>query len=118
MSMKARLLSLTSPDAPDLKRFEPDSPAFRIFLEAEIGPADEESSDVFGFFACSPDWIAQQVATRGFLLGYHHVIVREFDVGLIRSTIANVCEGVAGDDWSSVAMKIARHGAWEFEGYA
>lgn len=116
--MNARLRSLTSPDAPDLERFRPDSPAFKILIEAEIGPAEDETADIFGFLVCSPAWIAREVAMRGFLKAYHHLVIEEFDLGLVRSAIGSICEQATGGDWPTLAREIGRHGAWEFEGYS
>lgn len=88
-----------------------------VLLQAFIGPEGGAGEEAFDFLVCSPAWILDEVRESGFLLGRHHLVVRRFDLQLIRGAIEEICSHARGESWSEIAARIGRYGKWEFEDY-
>lgn len=84
-------------------------------LRIKIGPENNPSADDFELFVCTPDWINKNVFEPRW--GRHMLIVREFNLEAITSLIEDYLDKCEGDCWNSIANKIARLMAWEFEDY-
>lgn len=116
--MRAEIKELHSPDAYDLATFVPDDPA-RICVLVQIiaGPEGEPGEESFDVVVCSPGWLSDQVRAHGPTSGRHHLVVETFDWPVLRKYFVNLVHSCEGEDWSEVAAKLSRHGAWEFEDY-
>lgn len=117
--MKAKLkeiysLELTNP----LEEFWPeDESNFGISVRLMIGPEDGAGSESFDILVCTPDWIKSQYSEEKCVWGRHMLIVLEYDFDLIRRQIEGYIAGCTGEDWLTIARKLSRMGAWEFEDY-
>jgi hypothetical protein len=117
--MRAELKRLHSPDAADLRSFEPSHPQrFSLFVQAMVGPAGEDSYESFDFTVASPDWIRMKVEADGPIVGFHHVIVAKYDYAELVDLVTAFCASCEGNTWQEVAAKVGRLGRWEFDDYA
>jgi hypothetical protein len=117
--VRAELRSLDSADAPHgLDSFQPDdSERFAIAIGAVIGPPNTAGGDLFYFTACSARWLADNPPEKGFEFMHGYVLLIRWDYDLLQRAIADLCRRTEGGDWTEVATKLSRYGAWEFEGY-
>jgi immunity protein 8 of polymorphic toxin system len=107
---------LHSPDALDLKGYEPDDPAnFGILVEATIGSPGSPGGDTFSFVTCTPSWLAQEWLEGEYRFGRHLLLLRKYDYNILWNAIEKLCHSVEGKDWDEVAQKLSRYGYWEFE---
>lgn len=116
-AVRAELRNLDSVEAPDgLASFRPGDPDnFAIPIAAVVGPPDTPDGDLFYFTACSAQWLADNPPEKGFAFMHSYVLLSQWDYDLLRRAIADLCRRAEGDDWSEVATKLSRYGAWEFE---
>jgi len=115
--MKAKLKRLYSADY-DLSSFYPESETnFILYLQAFIGPEDEDSSDAFNIAICTPEWLSEHNKYEEVIFGRGYIIVREYDLMVIKTEITKFCENCLGENWVEVAQKVSRIGIWEFEEY-
>lgn len=100
----------------DLEHYVPIDPTDVGFLvTAAIGPKDADGVEVFDFFVCTPRWLAANVPADSYEWGRHKLILPRWDYGLLLVAITELCATAVGPDWGSVAVRLARYGAWEFE---
>ena len=117
--MRAVLRKLHSPDAPDLRLFHPADPTcFSVFIQAMIGPDDQEAAESFDIVVCTPRWFIENCNIHDVILGRHHLIVFEFDFQELWNAIHSYCDSISGASWPEIAAKIGRLGKWEFEDYS
>lgn len=117
--MKAEIKSLHSLQSEDtLINYWPDDvSSFGTWIRAYIGPQGEAGSEAFDIQVCTPDWLKSQCAAEGPMWGRHMLIVETYDYDAIKGLIERYVESSEGDDWASIAGKLSRIGAWEFEDY-
>jgi hypothetical protein len=115
---RATLRYLHSPDALDLDSFTPEDPGcFQMLIQAMIGPEDGPGEESFDFIVCTPRWLGGVLAKQDCEFGRHYLVVRGFEIGLIKRALADLCARAVGRDWASVAAFLSRYGKWEFEDY-
>jgi hypothetical protein len=113
--MKAELKSLSCDDH-DLDNFYPeDDSLFCITLILRIGKIGTFSADNFELRVCTPKWLEQSIGEMQ--VGRHLLIVRDFSLPRIRDFVDDLVNDIEGDDWNSVAQKLARYFFWEYEDY-
>jgi hypothetical protein len=116
--VKAVLKGLHSPDARDLDTFSPPDPkCFRLLLQAMFGSNDAPGEESFDILVCTPAWLALEVERKGKVSGRHYLIVREFNLSMIKSFLTDLARDSVGQTWEEVAEKLSRVGKWEFEDY-
>ncbi len=116
--VRAELKRLHSPDAHDLRAFIPlRQDRFGLFIQAMVGPAGEDSEESFDFLVCTPVWLAEQVQSKGPLLGCHHVVVATYDFNALERFVRAFCEECTGATWREAGARVGRLGRWEFEDY-
>ena len=77
--MKAELKYLHSPDVANLEKYVPDSPDFFcILVQAMIGPLGDNGEESFNFLVCTPKWIDEEIAEKGFLFGTEYLVVKSY----------------------------------------
>lgn len=116
--MKAELKSLHCADVYDLSNFishEHDN--FFIYIEMLIGPKNEEASDIFGINICTPKWLLYNMKEEDIFFARHYLIVKEYDYARIYNYIKKYVDGLTGDTWDEIGLKLSRIGYWEFEDY-
>ena len=115
--MRAELKSLECSDL-DLETYYPEDPKkFGFCVQAMIGIEGSEGADSFAIEICTPKWLMENDSETDVVFGRHKLIVFDYDINKIRSTIARYCEYTFGDEWLEMAEKLARIGYWEFEDY-
>ena len=115
--MRAKLKDFMTSDI-DPETFWPDEEDdFGFYVQATIGPENEEGGDVFGFQVCTPKWLANEYGKESVILARHIIIVFEYDFYAVRKKISDLCNKTLGNDWAEIAPKLARYGYWEFEDY-
>lgn len=116
--MRADLRRLHSPDVTDLSTFAPVDPShFGVLVQAMVGPDDSSGEESFQFMYCSPSWLLAEAQQRGPIWGRGYLVGPAYDYrALLRVTTRLVAEA-DGQDWNSVANRIARPTLWEFEDY-
>lgn len=116
--MKAAIRRLHSPDVPDLESWIPVEPeCFGFLLQVLVGPWGEDGEESFDFVVCSPEWLKRKYGEDAVILGRHHVLMFQYNFAHLKDAIESMVSRAEGRDWSEVATKIARYGAWEFEDY-
>lgn len=117
--MRAELRGLDSADALDgVERFAPSDPdSFVLAVAAHVGPVGEEGDELFYFTICTPRWLLEHPAEKGFLFPRHYLLVNRWEYPVVLRAIRDVCHHAEGKTWDEVAKKVARYGHWEFEDY-
>jgi hypothetical protein len=91
---------------------------FGTWIRLSVGPSGQVGTDNFELFVCTPKWLFEQLekdsAARW---GRHLLIVREYDLTVISKRLAQLVQQSSGLDWQTIALKISRFAAWEFEDY-
>jgi Immunity protein 8 len=111
----AELKDLSCTDVPSLEAFRPQGP-FGISISAMVGPAGQPGEESFEFTLCTPEWFAQNMKDA-FVLGRHHLFVKEYDYAALEKFVRGYCQRCTGTSWEEVAEKVAYLGYWEFENY-
>jgi hypothetical protein len=116
--MKAKLASLHSPDALDLRRFTPPDPdQFSLLVQAMIGPEGSDDYESFDIVVCTPSWLEGRLRQDPIFFPRHHLLMAAFDYSELENFIAAFCAACEGASWEVVAAKLGRLGRWEFEDY-
>lgn len=116
--VQAKLHWLHSADLWGLEHGMPDDPeCFCLSVQAMIGAHGEEGEESFNFLVCTPRWLEREVAREGYVLGRFYIFLARYDYALMRRIIEELCEQAMGEDWDTVAARLARHSLWEFEDY-
>ncbi|WP_420992492.1 immunity 8 family protein [Cupriavidus sp. 30B13] len=117
--MKAEIRSLYSLHLEDkLINYWPDDVSnFGTWIRAYIGPQGEAGSEAFDIHVCTPEWLKAQCAALGPTWGRHMLIVDAYSYDAIKAIIEGYIVNSESDCWSTVAAKLSRIGAWEFEDY-
>jgi hypothetical protein len=92
----------------------PTSPSFSVLVQLIVGPADGPGEESFDLLLCSPAWLEEQ---EGPVIGWHHLIVRDYNYDHFERFVVRYLERCSADDWTGVACKVGRLGRWEFEDY-
>jgi hypothetical protein len=113
--MHAVVRSISS-DEFEIKSYAPGDPAcFVLNLRIRIGSDETSGADDFELCVCTPQWLRQSVWEPRW--GRHLLIVREYDLRAIEKHINDYVGECSGSDWNSIAAKLGRVFAWEFEDY-
>lgn len=117
--MKAELKSLHSLELEDgLVNYWPsDASNFGTWIRAYVGPQGGRGAETFDIQVCTPDWLKSQCNAQGPLWGRHMLIVNTYDYNVIKAYVERYIANSEGEDWESIAVKLSRIGAWEFEDY-
>lgn len=116
--MLAELRALYSTDVPsgDLTRYVPeDATSFGFPVTAAIGPKDAPGVEIFDFFVCTPRWLAANLPILGYEWGRHKLILERWDYAAVHAAVQTLCAAAEGSEWATVAARLARYGAYEFE---
>ncbi len=117
--MKAAIKNVDSPDIrEDFHSFLPDdSENFGFYLELEIGPDNQDGSELFGVTVCTPQWLSRKYGKTDVIIGRHYLIVFEYDFDRIMERIRSYVQNCQGENWNEIAQKVGRLAHWEFEDY-
>lgn len=115
--MRAQLKSLMTSDIDPDSYWPDEEDNFGFYIQAIIGPEDEEGGDIFGFQVCSPKWLQNKHSVTDIVFIRHVILMFEYDYQAVERRIADLCNKTIGADWGEIASKIARFGSWEFEDY-
>ena len=85
-----------------------------------------DGGDFFFLSVCSPKWLEDHVLRPGPLnptcerqrnaeFGRHYLFVDELDEEWIRSAVESVVARAEGEDWTDIAVYLARYFRWEYE---
>ncbi|MFL9908811.1 immunity 8 family protein [Paraburkholderia sp. RL17-337-BIB-A] len=100
-----------------LDRYRPiERDNFGTTIRLSIGPADEKGADDFLLFVCTPQWLSEELERDSpARWARHFLIVKEYDLDLITDQCERLVRRCCGNDWLTIAQKIARYAYWEFE---
>ena len=115
--MIAELRALLTIEHEPLESIQPRSDAFRISLRALVGPVGKPGKESFGFDVCSPARLESELDSHAIVGGRFLLIARDFDPQIIEGYVRKRIAQASGDDWPTVAGKIAGWSHWEFEDY-
>lgn len=116
MKMKAKIKSIDLNSSIAIDDFKPENiENFSIWITFSIDEENSNGSDLFLLNVCSPKWLIENTLTSTW--GRHMLILNEYDRNTIKDAVANYLESIANDNWLSLAEKIGRFLAWEFEDY-
>ena len=116
--MQADLKFVMSCDIDERVYWPEEEDNFSFTIDATIGSRDENAGDILHFYVCTPKWIFANMINKGFddygVFGRHMIIVEEYDFDKIKLMLAKLCRDTSGSDWSQIACKLSKHGAWEY----
>lgn len=102
----------------DLDTYWPnDSECFGMWIEFSVGAKEADGADNFRLFVCTPEWLKNESELRGATWGRHMLILHEYDLAAIKAEVDKCVEQCTANDWSTIAQKISRFAAWEYEDY-
>jgi hypothetical protein len=115
--MKAELKRLHSPDV-DIRSYNPDSnESFCVLVQALYGPVGIDAEESFDFVICNPIWLKNECSRNQIISGRSLIIVQFFRYREIELYLRSLVESLNEPNWSDIAIKLNRHGLWEFEDY-
>jgi hypothetical protein len=97
--------------------FPDDEKCFGLWLTALIGKEGSSGGDYFQLLVCTPNWIKKEYSCQKAVWGQHMLIVFEYDLNIIKKELNSYLDKCIGDTWLSIAQKVGRIAAWEFEDY-
>jgi hypothetical protein len=115
--MNAELRALLTVEHEPINNVRPASDVFCVSLRALVGPAGLPGEESFDFDVCSPEWLDAELDSRPIIGGRFLLITRDFDPRRIEDYVRKRLAQASGNDWSTVAGKLARWSQWEFEDY-
>lgn len=115
--MNAELRALLTIQHDPIDAVKPPSDAFCVSLRALIGVAGSQGEESFDFDVCSPAWLDAELEHHAIISGRFLLIVRNFDPRRIEEYVRKRIAQASGDEWPTVAGKLARWSQWEFEDY-
>jgi Immunity protein 8 len=115
--MKPTLKGLSSIDLPDGTSLPEDPGDCWVVVTASIGLAEDEGSDDFTLYVCTPRRLDRVVADESQLWGQHLLIVERFDWSVVRTAVEKMCDEITDETWDAIASRLSRYAAWEFEDY-
>jgi hypothetical protein len=92
-----------------------DTECFGLWIEFRVGIKDEDGADDFRLLVCTPEWLKNEYGWKKAVWGRHMLIVSGYDLNVIAAEINSCVENCAGEDWPTIAQKLARFAAWEYE---
>lgn len=102
----------------DLETYSPDDPeCFGLWINLRVGPSDAEGAHDYQLLVCTPEWLEKEYSWRRGIWGRDMLIVFKYDLDVIKAEIDVCIESCTGEDWQTIAQKIARFAAWEYENY-
>jgi hypothetical protein len=117
--MRANLKGLHSPDAQDLKTYQPaDERDFGILVQMMAGPYDGAGLESFDFVLCTPAWLQRKLESQKLIVGHHYIIVNRYDYQELWTFLEKQCLISEGRTWAEVARKLSVVGRWEFDNYS
>lgn len=116
--MKALIKSVwIDSDQISLEDYVPEDPdRFGLWIEFRVGPDTGVAADDFRVLVCTPDWVKQELVWKP-VWARHVLLVPRFDLPVILAELHSLVARCSGPDWPSVATKLSRYAAWEFEDY-
>lgn len=115
--MQSEIKVLMSTDVFDLENYRPDDyKSFAFVLTLTVGIKGEIGGDNFDIYVCTPKWLLDN-QSADIIPGKGMIIVFRCDMKIILMRIRALFEGVTGEDWNEIAIKLSRIGNWEFENY-
>jgi hypothetical protein len=117
--MRAALKSIFCLDMPtvDLEHWVPETKEFGFKIMLFIGTEDDQKSDAFDAFVCTPGFFAANLADDQIAAGQHTFFVKRFDYLKLRQCIEDYVSRCEGNTWPEVAKKLAHIGSWEFDDF-
>ena len=88
-----------------------------VWLRFMVGASDSLGEESFDVLVCTATWLARTARESGPQIGRHHLIVDRMDVTGAIDFLRGRIEALEGPEWSILAERIGRIGAWEFEDY-
>ncbi|MEA3084323.1 MAG: hypothetical protein QOC89_2020, partial [Paraburkholderia sp.] len=90
---------------------------FGTWIRLAIGPKGESGVDYFELFVCTPQWLVEELERDApARWARHFLIVEKYSLDLITDQCERLVWRFSGNDWLTIAQKIARYAYWEFEG--
>jgi hypothetical protein len=116
--VRAELRSLTTSDGESLATFVPErADNFAIAVRAMIGPAGAPGEESFDFTVCTAAWLVANPPQKSFAFLHGHLLVTQWDSGLVKRAVSDLCLRTDGGDWNEIATSLSRLGYWEFDNY-
>ena len=117
--MRAALKSIFCWDTPtiDLEHWIPETTEFGFRIVLFIGSEDDQKSDAFAAYVCTPEFFASNMADDQIINGQHIFFLKAFDYRKLRRGIEDYVNRCEGDSWRETAKKLAHIGAWEFDDF-
>lgn len=116
--VRVSLRRLHSPDAFDLRTFQPADPLnFGILVQAMVGPLGGQGEESFDFVMCTPQWIAHELKREDAIWGRARLVVARYSYQTLEKTVLDLCRRAEGKNWQQVAEQLNRWATWEFEDY-
>lgn len=102
--------------SPDLDEYclPPDPDCCQVFIEAEIGPQEDEGAEMFSFCVVTPQYLQKEGVTRW---GKGLLVVNSFTWQEAENRLTKLLSHCPGQTWGEVARKLNLVLNWEFENY-
>lgn len=118
MTIRAELKTVMCSDF-DMRIYVPEiGDFFAFWMEMEIGPVGEKSSDLFQVLVCTPRWLEEEVRKWGAQWSRAKLIINSYNFNELEDFVKRAVSSVEGRDWAEVASKLRLLAEWEFDGYA
>ncbi|QYN48695.1 hypothetical protein GYM73_03455 [Apibacter sp. ESL0432] len=90
---------------------------FNVPIRMIVGESMNKGEESFDLTICTPKWLLQNMKEEDIFFARHYLIVKEYDYARIYNYIKKYVDGLTGDTWDEIGLKLSRIGYWEFEDY-
>lgn len=116
--MRAKLKHIHCPDLDEFnKQSVKNCSREMLFVQAFIGPNNEEGEESFNIEFCTPYWILNEVNQNKFKICRSLIVINKLDYDAIYKIINDFCNRTSGKNWNEIAEKISRFFKSELENY-
>jgi hypothetical protein len=116
--MRACIVRILADDGP-IAEYRPADPSrVDVIVRMLVGPCGAAGEESFDVRVLSVAMLADELGGSGRVVdGRHTLLVREWSGSALIEYLERAVSACVADRWESLAEKLARIGAWEFEDY-
>lgn len=116
---RPKLKWVRSPIVDEIGRWTPDHDGdVYLFAELDIGPEDDDTSDIFRVLICTPEGLRSNWGSSSVVIADRALLVVEkFSWPDVKAHLESIVAKCVGYSWEECTQKLQRHFVWEYEDY-
>jgi len=118
--MSLTIKSIHSPDAPNVRHWEPDDPEEACLLvELEIGPNEEQGTNLFQIMVATPKGLLKwaRSATTPVLSDRGLLVLTTYSSQALLEWLSQTVNHCSADTWTESVSLLQKYFRWEYEDF-